>query len=315
MTKRQNYVSSALVEEWDDDARWYKRWDAAGQLVESRAYTPAENDAVDVRSVQQLAAAAAAAALVGPTGATGPQGPAGQPGPTGSTGPTGATGVGAQGPAGPTGPTGTPGTPGTPGSAGPTGATGTPGTAGPAGPAGPTGATGVGVAGPTGATGATGPVGPAPSSAYVAPGTQVATTAETVLAVVPLAANAPKAGTTFTATVQWDSVLASVGTLRLRIGTSASVPATNTAVTTLAVSGSSANPVFASGVAAVAAAGNVVIGNGHACTGTTIATTANTASSGTFNPAVQNYAMLTLQNGTSTTTTVFGGLLEVGNTA
>lgn len=149
-------------------------------------------------------------------------------------------------------------------------------------------------------------------SAQCVPLITALTTVERVLMVVPLPPNSPKVGTTFRCDLNYKPAASTITTIRFRIGTSASVPATNTAVAAIADL-ATANGRMARCQGAITGVGGsaAFVGNGGIQQTTVAATSANTAASGSFNSAVQNYLMVTLTNTTSTTTTVFSGSLEV----
>lgn len=48
------YRANTLRERWDDTARIYTRWDAAGTQVEQRPYTAQENAQADARAAAEL---------------------------------------------------------------------------------------------------------------------------------------------------------------------------------------------------------------------------------------------------------------------
>lgn len=145
-------------------------------------------------------------------------------------------------------------------------------------------------------------------------GIQALTTVETVIAVIPLPANSIKVGTTFRYELTYDSVATTITTVRLRIGTSISTPATNTALVATA-NATTLNPCYARGLSAISVIGGAAAhtGNGIMINAAVLTSSANVAASGTFNSATLNYVMLTLTNTSSTTTTVFAGSLEIVN--
>lgn len=150
------------------------------------------------------------------------------------------------------------------------------------------------------------------TSANATPNSTALTTVETVFMVLPIPANSLKVGTTFRFILNYDSAATTVTTVRIRVGTSATVPATNTSLMAVA-NATTAVACYASGMSTMSVIGGSAahIGNGLIANGAVIATSGNIAASGTFNSAVLNYVMVTLTNTTSTTTTVFGGVLEI----
>lgn len=138
------------------------------------------------------------------------------------------------------------------------------------------------------------------------------TTVETVLMVLPLPPGGLKVGTSFKFSLSCKPALATVLTVRLRMGTSASVPATDTAVWSIA-DASTVNARYCIGQSQMTVVGGSAahLGNGMLIGSTAPVVSGNTAASGTFNSAVANFVMVTIQNTTSTTTTVYNGLLEI----
>lgn len=147
--------------------------------------------------------------------------------------------------------------------------------------------------------------------------TQALTTVETVICVLPIPKGSVRVGTSFRLTMNYHPAATTIETVRLRIGTSAVTPATNTAVLSIAditqTLGRTVTGIFGISVVGGSAA---FIGNFRSSTDTAAPTwtgTALTAASGTFNSAADNFVMVTLQNTSSTTTTVYSCVLEIFN--
>jgi hypothetical protein len=146
-------------------------------------------------------------------------------------------------------------------------------------------------------------------------GATVLTTVETVLCVLPLPANSLVVGSTFTAVLSGKSAATSVHNVRVRVGTSNSNPATNTAVILWAdaTHANAFNVVGVSGVSAIGASATH-LGSAHMSNAAvTLCTPSAPATSGTFDSTAQTYAMLTAQNGSSTTTTIYGATLALAH--
>lgn len=141
------------------------------------------------------------------------------------------------------------------------------------------------------------------------------TTVETVVGglVLPVPKNSLKVGTVFRVTLSYKPAISTVTTVRIRLGSSASVPATDAAV--IAVSNvASAATCLAVLVtqATVIGASAAHVGNGTISNGTNlISTSANAAATGTFDSTADGFVMVTLTNTTSTTTTIASGILEI----
>lgn len=140
----------------------------------------------------------------------------------------------------------------------------------------------------------------------------VTTTVETVVLQIPIPANSLKVGNAFRYSLYYHPAATSIITVRARIGT-AGTSADAAVVTMSATALTETGPVFATGVSGITAIGTSAthMGGGIQVEGIIPAAGTQTASSGTFNSTVPNFISITLQNTTSTTTTVFGGVLDV----
>lgn len=144
-------------------------------------------------------------------------------------------------------------------------------------------------------------------------GAIVTTTTEVVVAVLPLPPGGLRVGQQIRAQVSCKPALTTILTARLRIGTSASVPATDTAVVASA-DATSVNARYLGVQSQITVVGGSAAHNGNGFSvGGTAGASGNTAASGTFNSAVANFVMLTLTNTSTTTTTVYNGSLEILN--
>lgn len=142
-------------------------------------------------------------------------------------------------------------------------------------------------------------------------GSTALTTVETVLMVLPLPAGGVKIGTTFKFEISCKPAATTVLTARVRVGTSASVPATNTSVIA-AADVTSPNARYFVGQSQVTVVGGSAAHVGNAAiVGGTATASGNAAASGTFNSAAANFVMVTIQNAPTTTTTIYGGSLEI----
>jgi hypothetical protein len=140
----------------------------------------------------------------------------------------------------------------------------------------------------------------------------VTTTTETIVLQLPIPANSLKVGTTFRYKMTYKPAGISVVTARIRIG-SAGTTGDAAVVTMSATASSVATLRFAEGIVGVQTLGAAAtfIGTGVEFLGTTVATGAQSTATSSFNSGSANFVSVTLQNGTSTTTTVFAGTLEV----
>lgn len=152
---------------------------------------------------------------------------------------------------------------------------------------------------------------------YVAGATQALTTVETVILAVPIPKGSLKVGTSFRLTMDYHPAATTVETVRIRIGTSAGTPATDTCVLSIAdVTNTAGRTVTFIGAMSAVGGAATFIGNFKSTLDgatPTVTSSAITAGSGSFNSAADNFIMVTLQNTTSTTTTVYACVLEIFN--
>lgn len=138
------------------------------------------------------------------------------------------------------------------------------------------------------------------------------TTVEAVVLQIPLPANSVKVGTTFRYTLVCHPAATTVTTCRVRIGT-AGTNADAAVIVMSATALTNAATRYLTGTTSVnvsgASATHIGAGIEEIGTITTVGTAA--AATGTFNTAVANFVSVTLQNTSTTTTTVYSGILEI----
>jgi hypothetical protein len=141
----------------------------------------------------------------------------------------------------------------------------------------------------------------------------VTTTTETIVLQLPIPANSLKVGTTFRYKMSLKPAAASATTCRVRIGSAGTISDAAVVTMSATASGLNANARFAEGVTAVQAVGAAAthLGTGVEFVQAVVATGTQSAVSGSFNSTNANFVSVSIQNGTSTTTTVYGGTLEV----
>lgn len=140
----------------------------------------------------------------------------------------------------------------------------------------------------------------------------VTTTTETVVLQLPLPANSVKVGTTFRFTLWLHPAATTVTTTRLRIGT-AGTSADASVIVMSATALTNTASRWSQGMSSVNVTGASAthIGGGMEEIGTLTAVGTAAAATGTFNSGVANFVSVTVANTTSTTTTVFSGVLEI----
>ena len=140
----------------------------------------------------------------------------------------------------------------------------------------------------------------------------VLTTVETVVLQLPLPANSAKVGTVFRVSLSYHPAATSIITMRMRVG-AAGTTADAAVVTLCATAATNAGTRYAEGTSGVQVIGaNAThLGSGCESVGAISACGVQTATSGTFNSTVVNFISVTLQNTSSTTTTVYAGELEI----
>lgn len=151
------------------------------------------------------------------------------------------------------------------------------------------------------------------SSGQLLIGAIVTTTVEAVVLRIPLPINSLKVGSTFRYTLNYiPAAVATIITVRARFGTAGTIA--DAAVIVMSADTAVATARIASGlitVQAVGAGATTARGVGVSHTGTTATGGAGAGTiSAAFSSTVANFLTITLQNTTSTTTTVIGGVLE-----
>lgn len=138
------------------------------------------------------------------------------------------------------------------------------------------------------------------------------TTVETVVLQLPLPANSVKVGTTFRYTLVCHPALTTVTTCRVRIGSAGTI-ADASVIIMSATAVTNAATRYLTGITSVNVSGASAthIGAGIEEVGAITAVGVATAATGTFNSTVANFVSVTLQNTSTTTTTVYSGVLEI----
>lgn len=139
----------------------------------------------------------------------------------------------------------------------------------------------------------------------------VTTTVEKVILQVFVPAGTFKAGSAFDFSLFMHPAATTVTTTRIRIGTTGTV--SDSAVQVVAATGTTNTPSrFVQGVGAVQTIGTsaTFIAGGTESMGTASAAGASTAASGSFDTTKDNWISITVQNTSSTTTTVYAGRME-----
>lgn len=138
----------------------------------------------------------------------------------------------------------------------------------------------------------------------------VTTTAEISVARIPIPANSLKVGSTFRYSLVLSPAIATICTIRARFGTAGTVA--DAAVAIMSADTSVASLKYADGIITIQAVGagaTTARGAGRS-TQTTFVGTGAAAATGAFSSTVANFLTISVQNTTSTTTTVVGGYLE-----
>lgn len=141
----------------------------------------------------------------------------------------------------------------------------------------------------------------------------VTTTVETVVLSLPIPANTVKVGTTFRYTMIAHPLATTILTCRVHVGSTGTVSDASLIIMS-ATNLTAAGTRYLTGTTTVQVTGASAthIGAGIECTAVNIVVTgAATGATGTFNSTVANFVTVTLQNTVSTTTTVYGGVLEI----
>ena len=140
----------------------------------------------------------------------------------------------------------------------------------------------------------------------------VLTTVEQVVVQLPIPANSVKVGTVFRVSLSYHPAATTIITVRMRIG-AAGTTADAALVTLCATAATNAGTRYAEGTSGVQVIGaNAThLGSGCESVGAISACGVQTATSGTFNSTVANFVSVTLQNTSSTTTTVYAAELEI----
>lgn len=140
----------------------------------------------------------------------------------------------------------------------------------------------------------------------------VTTTTETVVLLLPIPANSVRVGTTFRYTMVAHPAASSIITCKVRIGTTGSTSDASV-ITMSATALTATNTRFYKGITSVNATGASAthIGAGTETNGAVTAAGVAAGATSSFNSTVLNFVSVTLQNTTSTTTTVFSGVLEI----
>lgn len=146
------------------------------------------------------------------------------------------------------------------------------------------------------------------TKAIVGPAT---TTVETVVLRLPIPASGFAVGDALRYTLAYRPAATSVITVRVRIGTTGTT-ADAAVVAMSATAATNAGTRYAAGQTAIQVIGASAthLGNGIENVGAIAAAGTASATSGTFNSTVNNYVTVTVQNTSSTTTTVTAGVLE-----
>jgi hypothetical protein len=140
----------------------------------------------------------------------------------------------------------------------------------------------------------------------------VTTTTEVIVAQLPIPANSLKVGSVFRVSTSYHPAATTIITGRLRVG-SAGTTSDAAVVTCYATAATNAGTRYAeciSGVQAIGASATH-LGAGQEEVGAIGASGVQAATSGTFNSTVANYVSFSLQNTSSTTTTVYAAALEI----
>ena len=140
----------------------------------------------------------------------------------------------------------------------------------------------------------------------------VLTTVETVVLQLPLPANSAKVGTVFRVSLSYHPAATTIITARIRVG-AAGTTGDAAVVTLCATALTNAGTRYSEGTTGVQVVGASAthLGSGCESVGAISACGTQTATSGTFNSTVANFVSVTLQNTSSTTTTVYAGELEI----
>jgi hypothetical protein len=148
-------------------------------------------------------------------------------------------------------------------------------------------------------------------SARIVPGATALTTAETIVAQVRIPANTFKVGSLIRYAMSYTPSVSSAHTVRIRIGTAGTV--SDAAVVAMSPGVASASAKYAEGIDAVVAIGasGTHLGHGTETAGTAATAGTATATSGTFDSTKDLIVSLTVQSGTSNTTTMRSGEFEV----
>lgn len=148
------------------------------------------------------------------------------------------------------------------------------------------------------------------TGARATPGSTALTTAETVIMTLPIPANTLKVGDVIRYAFNCKSAIASVLTTKVHIGTAGTTA--DAAFIIMSASASSAANHVAIGTTTIQVVGGSAT---HLGAGTDTTGTAGIGGvavvSPAFNSTVANFVTVTITNGTSTTTTVHGGVLEI----
>lgn len=139
----------------------------------------------------------------------------------------------------------------------------------------------------------------------------VTTTVETVVLKLPIPANSLRVGSAFRVNLWMHPLATSITTTRIRIGTTGTT-ADASVIIVAATALTNAGSRLVQGLTAINVIGAAAthIGGGAEQVGAISAAGVAAAATGTFNSTVANFITVTVQNTTSTTTTVFAGTLE-----
>lgn len=137
------------------------------------------------------------------------------------------------------------------------------------------------------------------------------TTAETVVLRLPIPANSLAVNDVFRYVLSMRPAASSILTVRIRVGATGTTADTALVVMS-ATAATNAGTRYCEGQVGVQAIGAsaTILGAGTETVGAISAAGTASATSGTFNSTVNNYVTVTVQNTTSTTTTLSSGMLE-----
>lgn len=138
------------------------------------------------------------------------------------------------------------------------------------------------------------------------------TTVETVVLQLPIPANFLHVGNIFRYIMAAHPAASTVLTVRIRVGPAGTIADPSVIImSATALTNAGTRTLFGISGVNVIGASATHIGAGDETVGAIPATGTAAAATGTFNSTVANFVSVTIQNTTSTTTTVFGGVLEI----